>query len=231
MESIDIKCPKCGHHLRIPAKFQGETGQCKHCHAPILVPYVATEVIPTPPPMPPEELTGLENLHIADTFESVDVGEMEAKPVPKKNTVWENLPEEQKNQTIGCLALIIIVFGIWLFSNPVPEDGGGLVNEATPEESYILLNGGSHITRTTLSVKNYDNFDWVGVEITCQSGFWGFYKTNLDRVKAGDTVEILLNDLADGGKRFDPYTQKVQTVMLEVQNANGEKGRGSINIE
>ena len=47
---IDLYCQHCGHPLKIPDKYAGQSGTCKNCGKQILVPAVGFEPGPTPAP-------------------------------------------------------------------------------------------------------------------------------------------------------------------------------------
>lgn len=66
---IELKCPHCGHQLRIKDKYAGKRGGCKHCRGTFVVPMEASPkptaedanfdfdlpVGPPAPPAPPQE--------------------------------------------------------------------------------------------------------------------------------------------------------------------------------
>lgn len=35
---LELPCPACGQVLRIPEQYAGQTGRCRHCGSPIVVP-------------------------------------------------------------------------------------------------------------------------------------------------------------------------------------------------
>lgn len=47
---IELYCQHCGHHLKIPDKYAGQSGKCKNCGKQIVVPSVGFEPDPTPAP-------------------------------------------------------------------------------------------------------------------------------------------------------------------------------------
>lgn len=58
---IYLKCPRCGHDLKIPEKYLGKTGKCNHCGGKVtlvaLPPELAAEVRPAAFTLTPNEET------------------------------------------------------------------------------------------------------------------------------------------------------------------------------
>ena len=48
---IELYCQHCGHHLKIPDKYAGQSGTCKNCGKQIVVPVVGFEPDPAPAPI------------------------------------------------------------------------------------------------------------------------------------------------------------------------------------
>lgn len=77
---IELKCPTCGHQLRIPSKYAGQTGGCKYCKGRFIVPEPDSAFAPAAPePVPPFQepgegpvTTSLEDLK-ADVAGTADV--------------------------------------------------------------------------------------------------------------------------------------------------------------
>ena len=117
---MEMKCPKCGHQLRIKDKYVGRRGACKYCKTPIDVPELSPEqaVPAVPPPLPKSESTALDDLGV----EPVIPADAPVAPAPPHAAPVVPLSVES-HKPLGCLFWLCVVFLtpialIWAFVLP-----------------------------------------------------------------------------------------------------------------
>ncbi len=96
---LQLTCPHCGKALQIPEKYAGQSGKCKHCQQPIMVPPLAQAR--------PENSYGIPD----DIDAQLDAPSAFDEPpvvVERKRKLTQ---EEQ--QRIGCLLLFIILAALF----------------------------------------------------------------------------------------------------------------------
>lgn len=98
---IEMNCPHCDHTLRIPDKYAGRRGGCKHCRGTFRVP----KTIPTPPPREPEQTqepaaaapASMSNLDNMDDMPALDpefADRVTGEEVPEPSTKLSDLDDD-----------------------------------------------------------------------------------------------------------------------------------------
>ena len=94
----------------------------------------------------------------------------------------------------------------------------------TGEALEFDLYGAISIGRSTATIYNYDNYDWINIHIIATSGIFGYYDSYMDHIGAGNSVTIRLNDLTSMNKRFDPTRYTVGEMVVTATWPDGSKG-------
>lgn len=80
---IELKCPECGHQLRIPRRYAGKRGGCKYCRKSFTVPQETPQAQHrAPPPQPPESPESFESPESLGSSESLGSPESPESPAP-----------------------------------------------------------------------------------------------------------------------------------------------------
>ena len=92
-----------------------------------------------------------------------------------------------------------------------------------PEPKNVHIRVDTQATRTEITVKNLDSFDWTSVEIGAGLKTTGlFYSKKIGLLMKGQKETALLNEMDKSGERFNPYTQKATVYYVECQTPQGK---------